>query len=49
MTDTALVINKMIEYYQNDAKRINHFFKGIQLLQSNRLHREAGRKNAVHS
>lgn len=27
MTDTALVINKMIEYYQNDAKRINHFLK----------------------
>lgn len=27
MIDTALVINKMIEYYQNDAKRINHFLK----------------------
>lgn len=27
MTDIALVINKMIEYYQNDPKRINHFLK----------------------
>ncbi|MGO5082280.1 HD domain-containing protein [Oscillospiraceae bacterium LCP25S3_E4] len=27
MTDIALVINKMIEYYQNNPKRINHFLK----------------------
>ena len=27
MTDIELVINKMIEYYQNDPKRINHFLK----------------------